>query len=476
MNLQKKMTFQEAEAYLHSFIGMQKPPGVNNESSFLWFEKFLDRLENPHHHFRSVLVAGTKGKGSTAAMLASILRASGWKTGLYTSPHLCSIRERIQINGEQIGEQRFADLVSHLREVYERHGKQGVKRFRTFFELLTALAFLYFAQQQVDIAILEVGIGGRLDATNVVSPLLSIITSISFDHEDILGNSLALIAREKAGIIKNQGMVLSAPQVPVVEEVLQTVATLREARFYRIGKEITWQDEECSLTSTSFTFHGLHSHLAQVKIPLLGRHQITNAVTAVGAAELLHIQGISSTADQIRYGLQTVCWEGRLEILRRAPWVVLDGAHNQDSAEKLAAAIQELFPDVQRRGNYSTPGEQWKDVYSTSSDTRLFLILGISSNKNIAGIVNPLASLADLTIATRADVPRAADPALIAHHAREVSPAVTVIPSAHQAVHWSIAHAKPADVILITGSLYLVGEVKKVWKTSGNSIVTDQPV
>ncbi len=475
MNLQNKMTFQEAEAYLHSFIGMQKPPGVNNESSFLWFEKFLDRLENPHHHFRSVLVAGTKGKGSTAAMLASILRTSGLKTGLYTSPHLCSIRERIQINGEQIGEQRFADLVSHLQEIYERDGKQGVKRFRTFFELLTALAFLYFAQQQVDLAILEVGIGGRLDATNVVSPLLSIITSISFDHEDILGDSLALIAREKAGIIKNQGMVLSAPQVPVVEEVLQAVAALREARFYRVGKEITWQDEECSLTSTGFTFHGIHSHLAQVKIPLLGRHQITNAVTAVGAAELLHTQGISSTADQIRQGLQTVCWEGRLEILSRAPWVVLDGAHNQDSAEKLAAAIQELFPGVQRRGNYSTPGGKRKDGQSTS-DTRLFLILGISSNKNIAGIVKPLASLADYTIATRADVPRAADPALIAHQAREVSPAVTVMPSAHQAVHWSIAHAKPADVILITGSLYLVGEVKRVWKTLGDSILTDQPV
>ncbi|RMF88330.1 MAG: bifunctional folylpolyglutamate synthase/dihydrofolate synthase [Nitrospinota bacterium] len=436
------MTFREAEAYLYSFIGQRKLTDVYNTAGLLEFMKFLDHLGNPHQQLRSILVAGTKGKGSTAAMLASMLHAAGLKVGLYTSPHLCSIRERIQVNGRHIEEADFARLVSQLRAVYDAHGRPEVKRFRTFFELLTALAFLHFVQERVDLAVLEVGLGGRLDATNVVVPAVSILTSISLDHVEILGENLTLIAREKAGIIKNQGIALSAPQVPEVDLVLQEMAALQEARLYRVGQEFTWREEACSVESTRFTFVGRRHRLQHLAIPLLGRHQIVNAVTALAAVELLEEQGLAITPAQIRQGLAQVRWEGRLEIVRRAPWVVLDGAHNQDSAEKLASAVQEIFP------------------YS-----RLILILGVSANKNIQAIVQALAPLADLVITTRAEVYRAADPALIARYVSETSTPVRVIPTAREAVEEGLALTRQADMLLITGSLYLIGEVKGFWES-----------
>jgi dihydrofolate synthase / folylpolyglutamate synthase len=436
------LTFADALSYLDSFINYEREPRVSyTRASFDLeeFERFLARLDDPHRRLKTVVVAGTKGKGSTAAMIASIAQAAGLKAGLYTSPHLCSIRERIRVDGEMISEEVFAALVSELMPHLEAAGMAGVRRYRTFFEILTAMALVHFQRMHVDLAVLEVGLGGRLDATNVTTPLASVITSISFDHTEVLGDTIPKIAREKAGIIKPYGLAVVAPQQPEALTLIREVCAAQNARLFDVAKEWRWQPLSYGWEGSVFDLHGAARSYPALEIPLAGPHQLLNAATAVATAELLQAQGLPISADAIRVGVKQVQWEGRLETVSRQPWIVLDGAHNRDSARCLREALMTCF--------------QYR---------RLILVLGISANKNLEGIIEELMPMAAVTVATRAMVPRAAPPQRVADLAAKWGVPIIVEEDTQQALARAIAATRPDDILLVTGSLYLVGDTKRI--------------
>jgi dihydrofolate synthase / folylpolyglutamate synthase len=436
------LTFADALSYLDSFINYERQPRVSytrETFDLTGFERFLARLDHPHRRLQTVVVAGTKGKGSTAAMLASIAQASGLKAGLYTSPHLCSIRERIRVNGEMVSEEVFAGLVSDLMPHIEAVGMAGVRRFRTFFEILTAMALIHFQRLGVDLAVLEVGMGGRLDATNVVTPLVSVITPISFDHTEVLGDTIPKIAREKAGIIKPHGLAVVAPQRAEALTVIREVCLARGARLLDVAQELRWHPLHYSWEGSVFDLDGMARSYPRLEIPLAGPHQLLNAATAVATAEQLQAQGLSISVDGIRRGVKQVQWEGRLETVSRQPWIVLDGAHNRDSARCLREALMTCF-------RYR----------------RLILVLGISANKNLEGIIEELTPLAAVTVATRAMVPRAAPPQQVADLAAKWSAHIIVEEDTQKALAQAIAETRRDDLLLVTGSLYLVGDAKRL--------------
>ena len=436
------LTFADALSYLDSFVNYERQSGVSytRESFDLKeFERFLARLDDPHRRLKTVLVAGTKGKGSTAAMIASIAQAAGLKAGLYTSPHLCSVRERIRVDGEIVSEETFAALVSELRPHIEAAGMAGVRRYRTFFEILTAMALVHFRHIEVDLAVLEVGLGGRLDATNVATPLVSVITSISLDHTEVLGDTIPKIAREKAGIIKPYGLAVVAPQRPEALTVIRAVCEAQHARLHDVAAQWRWQPLSYSWERSVFDLHGEARSYPALEIPLAGPHQMLNAATAIATAEQLRGQGLPISPEGIRQGAKQVQWEGRLETVSRQPWVVLDGAHNRDSAGCLRGALMSCY--------------QYR---------RLILVLGISANKNLEGIIEELTPLATLTVATRAMVPRAAPPQRIAALAAKWSDHIIVEEDTQRALAQAIAETQPDDLLLVTGSLYLVGDAKRL--------------
>ena len=436
------LTFAEALSYLDSFVNYERQPGVSytRESFDLTeFERFLARLDNPHRRLKTVVVAGTKGKGSTAAMIASIAQATGLKAGLYTSPHLCSVRERIRVDGEIVSEETFAALVSELMPHIEAAGMAGVRRYRTFFEILTAMALVHFQRMEVELAVLEVGLGGRLDATNVATPLVSVITSISLDHTEVLGDTIPKIAREKAGIIKPHGLAVVAPQRPEALTVIREVCVTQDARLHDIAAEWRWQPLSYGWEGSVFDLHGVAQSYLALEIPLAGPHQMLNATTAIATAEQLQGQGLPISVDGIRQGVKQVQWEGRLETVSRQPWIVLDGAHNRDSARCLREALMTCF--------------QYR---------RLILVLGISANKNLEGIIEELAPLASLTVATRAMVPRAAPPQRVATLAAKWSDHIIAEEDTQKALAQALAETQPDDLLLVTGSLYLVGDAKRL--------------
>ena len=436
------LTFAGALSYLDRFINYERQPGVSytRESFDLKeFERFLARLDDPHRRLTTVVVAGTKGKGSTAAMIASIAQAAGLKAGLYTSPHLCSVRERIRVDGKMVSEDAFAALVGELMPHIEAVGMAGVRRYRTFFEILTAMALVYFQRAEVDLAVLEVGLGGRLDATIVATRLVSVITSICLDNTEVLGDTIPKIAREKAGIIKPYGLAVVAPQRPEALTVIREVCVTQDARLHDIAAEWRWQPLSYGWEGSVFDLHGVARSYPALEIPLAGPHQILNATTAIATAEQLQAQGLPIAIDGIRQGVKQVQWEGRLETVSRQPWIVLDGAHNRDSARCLREALVTCF--------------QYR---------RLVLVLGISANKNLEGIIEELAPLASMTVATRAMVPRAAPPQRVATLAAKWSDHIIAEEDTQKALAQAIAETQPDDLLLVTGSLYLVGDAKRL--------------
>ena len=436
------LTFDDALSYLSTFINYERQPEVpytRDTFNLEEFDRFLTRLDRPHERLKTLVIAGTKGKGSTAAMLDSIAQASGLKTGLYTSPHLCSIRERIRANGQAIAEDDFASLVAELQPHLEAAGMAGVRRFRTFFETLTAMALVYFQRIGVDLAILEVGLGGRLDATNVATPLVSVITPISFDHTEVLGDTIPKIAREKAGIIKPHGIAVVAPQRPEALTVMREVCLAQGARLVDVAARVRWTPRRCHWDGSVVDVETDRRTYPMLEVPLAGPHQLLNAATAVAAAEELEASGLPISAAGIEQGLKRVNWEGRLETVSRQPWIVLDGAHNRDSARCVREALTTCFP------------------YQ-----RLILVLGISANKNLTGIVEELAPLAAVTVATRAAVPRAAAAQHVADLAGKWCPRILVEEDPGEALRQAIAEMRPDDLLLVTGSLYLVGDAKRL--------------
>jgi len=430
------MTFREATEYLLSFVNYERqpPPYDTKTLDLLRFRDFLASLGNPQESFPSVLIAGTKGKGSTAAILASCLQAQGHRVGLYTSPHLSSFTERIRMNHRPIPEQAFADLIEEIRPKLHT---QGETNFRTVFEILTAMAFLYFQRQKADFAVLEVGMGGRLDSTNVVNPLVSVITSLSFDHTETLGNTLFKIAAEKAGIIKRGSLVANAPQRSAAQKVIERAVREHHGILLQVGREVRYKRLPLVGNYERFHLEGSFGSLQGLRLPLFGEHQVVNAATAYAAVLGLRMQGIEIGDKAVRQGFAFVEWPGRFEVVSKRPYVVLDGAHNEDSARRLARTVKERFPGK-----------------------RVVLLVGISSNKNIPGILKALTPSAGVLLATRFDNPRSAAPEAIAQAIGKSDKDVRLAQSTVEA--WDLARSLSGkeDVILITGSLYLVGEMR----------------
>jgi len=427
--------YQTALDYILRFADYERMPRSALVFDLRRMELLLERLGKPQEAARSIHVAGTKGKGSTVAMIASILTCAGYRTGLYASPHLLSFTERIQVDGKPIAEDAFARLVELIKPEIEAVNEFGAFGELTTFEILTALAFAYFKEKEADYQVLEVGLGGRLDATNVVKPEVCVITSISFDHVDVLGDTLTQIATEKAGIIKPGSIVVCSPQSPEAMEVVERVCRERGVRLVRVGSDVTWQQKAFSPEGQSFQLKGITGEY-DLNLPLLGEHQLENAATAVVTVEVLAERGAKVSPESIATGLAQVHWPGRLQILQRKPWVIVDGAHNADSVGRLAKALKQYF-DFERA----------------------VLIFGASSDKNIAGMAAELASLSSTVIVSQSRHPRAMELNALVTEFSKWGIVPEVAGNVASAVELALAKAQATDLICATGSLFIVAEV-----------------
>ncbi len=428
------MTFTEATEFLFGLRRFGWRPGLET------IQHLLGLLGNPQERVPSVHVAGTNGKGSTAAMLSAILRASGCRTALYTSPHLLSFTERIRIDGLPIREAEVAELADQLRALCEgrfvRSGGPDALPDRppypTFFEMTTAMAFLHFARRGAEVSVIEVGLGGRLDATNVLTPRVSVVTNISLEHQEYLGRSVAEIAAEKAGIIKAGVPVVSGARGEALE-VIKRIAAMRQAPLVSVPRQYGWQIRESGLEGQRFDLEGPTRRYASLWIPLAGRHQVENAALAVATCEVLARQGLRVGEADIREGLAATSWPGRLHWLPGRPRILLDGAHNPAGAEALAAFLTEHRAALHR----------------------LILIFGVLKDKDWQAMLEHLGPLAERTILTRPPSERAADPHDL-RKARRHSAEVEVAPDPGEGLALARRAARPEDTILVTGSLYTV--------------------
>ncbi|MDQ7787159.1 MAG: folylpolyglutamate synthase/dihydrofolate synthase family protein [Thermodesulfovibrionales bacterium] len=453
------MSYRDAVQYLYSLQKYGIKFGLEN------ITRLAALLDNPHESFLSVHVAGTNGKGSTSAMIASILQAAGFRTGLFTSPHLVSFTERIRINSQEIKEHEVIDLSGEIRE----RVLQCNDFSPTFFEVVTALALLYFKRKQVDIAVFETGMGGRLDATNIIHPMLTVITTISYDHKEFLGARLEEIAREKAGIIKSGIPVVSSRQEPEAERVLKekTGKENTEISFYGHDFSSVLKQEETGGIRFDYR-QGKELSLNDLFVPLPGEHQMENASVAIKAVELCsqHLSFLkplgrensglfcSINHQSIREGLNAVSWPGRLQLFHGFPPVVLDGAHNPSAATVLARALERTF--LKKYQN-------------------IILVLGVMDDKDIRGIMEPLLPIASGIILTAPDYRRAAKPDKLERIAQSLGYSnLTAVPTVHQALDIAKALAVSLgddSLVVVTGSFYTIGEASEVLGNKG--VLTD---
>lgn len=461
------MTYSQTIQYLESFINYEKIPTYPYKESLKLerIKDFLTIINNPHDDLKCIHVAGTKGKGSTCAFLTYILRQAGYKVGLYTSPHLSDFRERIRILSAKrkvpsakldfegmISKKELADLVVKLKPTVEKYNQQSKYGPLSFFEVYTSLAFVYFQEKKVDFVVLETGLGGRLDATNVANPQVVAITPISYEHTQKLGNTLSEIATEKTGIIKAQSakagkaqnlIVISAPQEKEAIEVIRGRCKEIGARLYEVNKDIFYEGKE-----DRFSVLGVFGEYPCLKIRLLGRHQIINAALAVGVIEVLRFYNIYMDIDSIRCGLYNTIWPGRCEIISKNPLVILDGAQNVASVCALKETIRENFF---AKGESAIGGKYKKAI----------LVLGISNDKDIKGICSQLYDLTDSIILTKANNPRATEPKILAEYFNGKELHLTN--NVKEAETKAISIANKEDLILVTGSLFVVGEARDLF-------------
>ena len=430
------MNYQQAEDYIFGYTDYEKMPMPHAAANYdlRRVEELLARLGNPHLGARSIHIAGTNGKGSTAAMVASALFHSGYTTGLYTSPHLHTWRERIKVNGELVSEGEFVALVERLKPDVEAVNRKATYGELTTFELLTALGFAYFKLKGVDFQVLEVGMGGKFDATNVISPEVCIITSISLDHTEVLGSSLAEVAGEKAGIIKLGSVVVTSPQPDEVAWIIKETCLSRGAGLVRVGSDVTWQSLGFDSNRQSLKVKGRLNNY-ELSVPLLGQYQLENAAVAVAALEVLAEKGFRISQDSIINGLAEVNWPGRFQILSHHPLLVVDGAHNPDSARKLKQSLEQYFAFDQA-----------------------VLVIGTSSDKDIAGIGSELFSLFDKVIVTRSRHPRAMAPALLEAEFARHGVETQVVKGIPTALSQALSQVGNRDLVCVTGSLFVVAE------------------
>lgn len=435
------MTYQEALRYLDSFVNFEKTEGYNYKASLKLerMRRLACLLGDPQKATRSIHIAGSKGKGSTASYVYSILKSAGFRTGLYTSPHLVTFRERIRINDSLISEEDIAAIMGRIRRVVDSSMKDDRP---TFFEIYTALAYIYFKEKKADFAVYEVGLGGRLDATNLIEPLVCAITPLSYEHTDKLGNTLKDIAAEKCGIIKPGAICVSAPQTKEALDTIEAICKKRMARLILVGRDIKFKELESNEYSNVFDVEGAIGKYPALKTTLIGTHQITNAATAVGIIEALNSKGVEISSDSIRNGIGAAKWEGRLEVICKAPLIVVDGAHNKASAIVLADSVKKIF-----------------------ADKRPILIFGASKDKDVKGMLEELLPIVDSVIFTKSKVAgRALDPLSIDRTASEIMPKIRrsmVTQNVKEAIDRAVSYAKEENMILVTGSLFIVGEAKE---------------
>jgi len=399
----------------------------------------LDDLGRPQDAYPSVLIAGTNGKGSTAAMLEAIIREAGLRSGLYTSPHLVEINERIQLSGVPIPPDEFAALFTELRATIERLLAEGRLRFHpTYFECLTAMGFEYFRREACELAVLEVGMGGRLDATNTASPRVAIITQVDLDHERFLGSTVSAIAAEKAGIIKRGGVVVSAASHPEAAAVIRAKAEAEGARLVETHRQYVVTDVSCAGGRYSFEMAHSDGFRVRLKPALLGRHQVENAVAAAAGARELVRQGFAIRDEHIQRGLAGARWPGRLEAIRQEPLVLLDGAHNPAGARALARF--------------------WDDCLS---GRRVIMVYGAMRDKAVPEIAEILFPKAAAVVVTRPEQFRAAAPETVRDLAAHLNANILIEPDPESALVRATAMAASRDAIIVTGSLFLVGDIKR---------------
>ncbi|MGC9195787.1 MAG: bifunctional folylpolyglutamate synthase/dihydrofolate synthase [Syntrophobacteraceae bacterium] len=394
-------------------------------------ESLLARVGNPHRKLRSIHIAGTNGKGSTAAILSRILLKHGLKVGLYTSPHLVRFTERFRINDEEVRAEKILEVFEKIRSILDESEPP------TFFEMVTAMAFLYFAEQEVDLGIIETGMGGRLDATNVIAPEVCVITNIGLDHQEYLGATLSSIAREKAGIIKQGAPLVTGALQPVAQSIMKTVCMNKSAPLYRFKSDFRVRQN----WKGGFQYRGMGMNLPSLALNLRGHHQLGNAALALATLEVLEgKQLIVLRQDIIRDAMQDVRWPARLEVLQTNPIILLDGAHNPPGAESLREALMDDFPQK-----------------------KIHLVIGVMADKDIVGILRRLLPLAETAIFTKPQYARAASPEDIRRMARPYIQKCYVIAEPAAAIQEAKNLAGPDDLICITGSLYFAGEVKQLF-------------
>ena len=416
------MTYVSAVAYLYRLQKHGIKLGLETMTAL------MGRLGMPQARYRTLHIAGTNGKGSTAAMAASVLQSAGYRVGLYTSPHLVEFRERIRVNGEMIAESQVAQLTEHIRTSCQPDLSP------TFFEYTTAMALQHFAEARVDVAVLEVGLGGRFDATNVVTRMACAVTTIALDHQDHLGTTLSSIAFEKAGIIKQGVPVVLGRLDEEARRTIEQVAQERQAPVFRMDEDFCIEGE----SPAHFSYHGLGLQYDGLTCALEGRHQLDNAACALALLEAAAPQGITVTAESVREGLRAVNWAGRLEIVDHHPTILVDGAHNPAAARVLADYLA--------------------DSLRSHPSRRVALVLGMMRDKDHRGFVEPLRGLVDEVVLTQADLPRSATAQELRAALVDLFPSLHVAPSLSEAMTLAKQLAGSEDLVCVTGSLMLVGE------------------
>ncbi|MFA5077653.1 MAG: folylpolyglutamate synthase/dihydrofolate synthase family protein [Candidatus Micrarchaeia archaeon] len=423
------MDYEEAINYLNSLNILGGKLGLARE------RKLLMALRKPQEKMKVILVGGTSGKGSTAAMIASMLQASGFKTGRFTKPHLSRFTERISINGREITEGELARIASNVR--CEAEKLEGEKP--TFFEITVAIAYSYFAEKKVDFAVIEVGLGGRLDATNTADALVSVITNVSLEHTEILGKTIEKIAFEKAGIIKERGMVVTSAKGPALRVILRE-AKRKRAKALVLGRDFRITGPAARVSgSQRFRYSSLNARQRTFQLPLLGTHQLKNAACALACVESISSSRVPEKA--MRDGLAKVKWPGRLELVQKNPYVVLDCAKDPDAVKTTLREIEKIF--------------KYK---------RLIAVVSISSDKNFRKMARSIARAADVTIVTKHSVlSRAVETKVLAREASRDCAFVLEVQRVQGAVARALEIAEKRDLVLVTGSVFAAGEARELW-------------
>jgi dihydrofolate synthase / folylpolyglutamate synthase len=441
------MNYTQALDYIYGHTNYEAVPRPHAEDNYDLRRLFeiLELLGNPHNKARSLHIAGTNGKGSTSAMLASVLAEAGYNTGLYTSPHLITTRERIMVNGQMITEDELASIMTRLQPEIDSVNQKATYGRLTVFEILTVLGFVYFAEKNCEVQVMEVGLGGRFDATNVIRPEVCLLTSISFDHTAILGNTLTLIATEKCGIIKPGCTVISHPQAAEAERVIQDACRRQGVKLIRVGREVKRRSLSHNFERQEMEVTGRLDQY-RITIPLLGQYQLDNTAAVIATVEVLQERGYHISNENIINGLAKVTFPGRMNIISRHPLIVADGGHNPGAAHNLKEAILEYF-----------------------HPQKAILVIGISGDKDIPGIINELSPVFNIVLATRANSPRSAKPEIIAAEFGRHGLKATTFNSVAGALAEAMKMAGEKDLICVTGSLYVVGEaLEYVENYSGN--------